>query len=132
MRFSASGMMMPLRPSAMRRRDEEIGMVADIALPCHGERQQHGLRGEGVQHREDAVLVEQREARDQHHARQEVGDIIGTIHRSTSLDRNARRMARKAKMKALPRNSLTRNTRILAMLTSQTPRAMAASVSLAR
>src|SRR4029077_19823627 len=93
--------------------------------------QRNRLRGEGVEHGGDTFLVEQREARHQHDASQQMGDLVGLAHASTPRVRNASRMAMKPNTKAMPTKSGRRKTRILAMLTSHTPSRMAPASSLA-
>ena len=121
-----------LEAQRQRRSDEEMRTLLRPGLPAYRHRQQDRLRREYVENGEDAVLIEKRETCNQHQAGKKMRDIVGVIHLSTSRVRKARRMARKAKTKAPPRNSPTRNTRILAMLTSQTPSSMAPIVSFTR
>ena len=131
MRCSATGMTMPFRRERDQRGDEQVRPVVRPGRPGDGQRQRDRLRGEGVEHGGDALLVEQREARHQHDAGQQVGDLVGVVHASTPRVRNASRMARKPKTKAMPTKSGRRKTRILAMLTSHTPSSAAPASSLA-
>src|SRR3954449_3083010 len=111
--------------------DEEIRPVLRPRRPGDSERERDRLRGEGIEHRGDALLVEEREARHQHRAGQQMGDFVGVVHSPAPPVRNASRMARKPKMKATPTKSGRRKTRILALLTSQMPSSAAPPSSFA-
>src|SRR5688572_21287715 len=106
--------------------------VLHPGFPGHRHRKQHRLERKGIEHREDAVLVEQREACRQHEPGEQMRHVIGMVHLSTSIDRKASNIAMKASTNAPPKNSLTRNTRIFAMLTSQMPSTAAARDTLAK
>ena len=58
-----------------RRRHEQMRRVLEMRLPGDSQCQRDRLQREHVQGRGDAVLVEQKEAEDQHAARQQVSDI---------------------------------------------------------
>src|SRR5215475_11399075 len=105
--------------------DKEVRADLNPSFPRDGQGQDDGLHRERFKNRENAILVNQRKADNKHQTSKEMGDIIGVCHPSTSWVRKDNRMARKAKMNAILRKSLTRNTRIFAMLTSHTPRAIA-------
>ena len=82
--------------------------------------------------REHPVLVEQHEADQDHAAGEQVGDVELEARAHIDLDTNSSSVPRKPSIRAPPRNSPTRNTRILAMVTSNTVRQAARSASLAR
>src|SRR5262249_6842457 len=98
--------------------------------PGDRQRERHRLRGKGIEHGGNPLLVEQREARHQHRAGQQVGDVVA-VHASTPRLRNASRMAMKPNTKATPTKSGRRKTRILAMLPSHRPSRAAHSTILA-
>ena len=91
---------MPLRLKRDRGGDEQMRPLLRPGLPGHRQRQNDRLCREGIEDGEDAVLVEQGEARHQHEAGEKVRDIVGVVHASTPRVRKASRMARKANTKA--------------------------------
>ena len=106
-----------------QRRHVEMVGVLHVGLPGHRKRQHHGLQSEDVEQRVKAVLVKQHEA-DQHQAaRQEMGDVEREALHFRVLETNSSNAPRKPSIKAAPTKSGTRNTRILAMLVSNTPSA---------
>src|SRR5680860_972033 len=91
----------------------------DQRLPGDGERQHEGVQGEHVKQAIHAVLVKQHET-DQHHAPgQHMCDIKSEILHHRLRVTNMSRVASRASMRAAPRNSGTRKTRILAIAVSK-------------
>ena len=92
-----------------------------------------GLQREDVQQGEHPVLVEQHEADHDHATGEKVGDVEGEAgDHHTPRDTNKSRVARKPSISAAPRKSPTRNTRILAIVTSNAANATASRASLTR
>ena len=125
-------MTIALKTRAMPGGDEQVRRPLDPRLPrdAHGEQQR--MDREGVDQGEHPVLVEQHEADQNHAAGEQVGDVELEAGAHIDLDTNSKSVPRKPSIKAPPRNSPTRNTRILAMVTSNTTRQVARSASLAR
>src|SRR5258708_13672039 len=103
--------------------DEEMRGILHVGLPGGGQRQRQRLQGEGVDDAGEAALVDQHEAAQQHERPHEVRHVIGEVawrrHQNTS-ETKRKMTASSARMRAAPRNSPTRKTRILAMLVSNT------------
>src|SRR5258706_14957859 len=104
-------------------------------LPRRGDRQHEGLGGEHVDHAEQRALVQQGEAQHQDAAGQQMGEIVveaGREHRYPPRPRYSSTTASSASSSAPPRNSPTRNTRILATMVSDTASKLPPTSSLAR
>ena len=76
-RCSAVGMMKPLTTSAIAAVTSRCGRILDQRLPGDRQRQRDRLQREHVEHRGDAVLVQQHEAQHQHAAGEEMRDVEG-------------------------------------------------------
>src|SRR5256885_2650957 len=99
-------------------------------LPGDRARERKGVERERVEEGEHAVLVQQQEAQENHGARQQMGDIaVERTHRET-FETNSRIVPSSPSMSAMPRNSGTRNTRILAMAVSNSTSRNASRASL--
>ena len=110
---------------------EMIG-VLNISLPGDRQRKHDGLRGEDVEQRIEAGLIEQHEA-DQHQAAgQQMREVESEASHFSVLDTNSSSAPRKPSIRAAPTKSGTRKTRILAMLVSNAPSATPATASFAR
>ena len=73
------------------------------------------MQGEDVEQREHAVLVEQHEAHQHHAAGEHVGDVEWRLVHQKLRDTNSSSVPSKPSIRAAPRNSGTRKTRILAI-----------------
>ena len=104
-------------------REVEVGSVLEPGLEGDGERKDHGLHGEDVQHAGDPVLVEEQEARDHHRTGQEMGEVEGQARHQSTRETKRRSVPRKLRTRAPPKNSGTRKTRILAIAFSKPARA---------
>ena len=110
-------------------RDEQMRRALQIGLPGDRARERKGVEREHVEEREHAVLIQQQEAQENHGARQQMGDIaVERTHRET-FETNSRIVPSSPSMSAMPRNSGTRNTRILAMAVSNSTRRNASAAS---
>ena len=99
-----------------RRGDVEMRRVLDIGLPGHRERQHQGMQREHVEQRVEPVLVELQEAHQHQRAGQQMGDVEDQARASRgSVKRTAAGSPSRPSISAAPRNSGTRNTRILAI-----------------
>src|SRR3974390_2948536 len=115
-----------LEPKGECSGNKEVRPLLYPGFPCDSQRKDGGLNGEGVQHGKHAILIDEREADHEHQPGKKMRYGIGLgNHPSSSWVRNDSKIARDAKINATPKNSLTRKTRILAILTSHIPRAMA-------
>ena len=112
--------------------DEKVRRVLDVGLPGDREGEQKSVQREDVQKRVEAALIEHGEADEHEAAGQEVRDVEGEIvdHRLCTTKRS--RLASSPSMKAAPRNSGTRKTRILAIAVSNRLRRTAPTASFAR
>ena len=98
-----------------RRRYVKVRRILDVRLPGDGGREHHRVQGKDVEQREHAVLVEQHEAHQHHAAGEQMGDIERRSVHQKLRDTNRSSMPRKPSIRAMPRKSGTRNTRILAI-----------------
>ena len=99
---------------------------------CQADRQgQHdGVQGKHVEHAEHAILVEQHEA-DQHEpAGEQMGNVEGETLHQKLRDTNSSRVPSRPSIRATPRNSGTRKTRILAIEVSKKTRRKPPTASL--
>src|SRR5882724_3644140 len=97
-----------------QRRDEQMRRALQIGLPGDRARQRTGMQREHVEQGEHPVLIQQQEAQEDHGAREQMSNIV----------------ASSPSMSAMPRNSGTRKTRILAMAVSNTTSRNASAASL--
>src|SRR5271166_3005080 len=113
-----------LGDQGQHRGDIEVRRVLHPALPGGGGGQDDALRGVGVDQRRNSPLVEQHERRDERGAAQQVRDVGGehavaeVLHQANPWLTNRNTTASSASSTAMPRNSGTRNTRILASVDS--------------
>ena len=121
-RCSAIGMMMALKMSAMRGGDVKMRRILRGGLPADRRRQHQRVQREDVEQRVKPVLVEQHEAHQHQRAGEQMGDVEGeVVHVAYRLpETNNNRVASRPSISAAPRNSGTRNTRILAIAVSNT------------
>src|SRR5690606_12764325 len=114
-----------------RRGDVEVRRVLDERLPGDRERQDERVQGVDVEQAEHAVLVEQHEADQDQAAGEQVRDVeVERVHQRLR-DTNSRSVASRPSIRAAPRNSGTRNTRILAIEVSNTASRKPPTASLA-
>src|ERR1035441_7809427 len=105
-----------------QRSDEQMRRALHVGLPADGARQHASV---------NRKEIEQQEAHEDHGAREEMSNIaIERAHRCT-LETNNRIVPSRPSMSATPRNSGTRNTRILATAVSNRTRRNANTASLA-
>ena len=110
--------------------NEEMWRVLQIGLPADAERQDARVDRKEIKQCEHAILIQQHEAHEDQGARQEMGDIaIERSHRDTR-ETNSMIVPRSPSMSATPRNSGTRNTRILAVAVSNMTSRNASAASL--
>src|SRR6267378_1452679 len=110
-------------------RDEQVRGALQIGLPGDRARERTGMQREHVEERKHPVLIQQQEAQEHHGAGQQMGDIaVQRAHRET-FETNSRIVPRSPSMSAMPRNSGTRNTRILAMAVSNSTKRNASAAS---
>ena len=122
MRCRATGMSTPLKRERDEGGDEQVRRVLQIRLPGNRERQHAGLQGEHVEQREHAVLIEQQEAHQHHGAREQMRDVgIEGSSSTAASTTNSRIAPSRPSIRATPRNSGTRNTRIFAIAVSEAP-----------
>src|SRR6185437_5515160 len=89
------------------------------------------MEGIDIEQRREPNLVEQHETDEDERAGKQIGDIeIEAVHQKL-LDTKRRSTASKPSIKAAPRNSGTRKTRILAMAVSNIARRIPPAASLA-
>src|SRR5690606_16848946 len=99
--------------------NEQMRGILNMGLPRDGERQHDRVQRKNIEQAEHAVLVEQQEA-DQHQAAsQKVGDIECERLHQKLRETNSSKVPRNPSISAVPRNSGTRNTRILAIEVSK-------------
>src|SRR5215471_19597380 len=115
-----------------RRGYVKVRCVLDEGLPSDRERQHQGMEREHVEQRVEAVLIELEEAHQHQRARQQVSDVEGQAAHHRLRETNRRSVASRPSISAAPRNSGTRNTRILAIDVSNSASSVPATVSLAR
>ncbi len=84
--------------------DEEMRGVLQLGLPGDREAQHDRLRGEHVQRRGDAILIEQQKAQDHHAGGEQMGDV-GEQRHQNPRDTNWRNTASAAAAKAPPKNT---------------------------
>src|SRR5205085_11247588 len=113
-----------------RRGDVEVRRLLDVRLPRDRERDDQRMQGEDVDEPRHAVLVEEHEAHQHEAAGEEVGNVEGDLVHQATRDTTSRSAARKPSIKAAPRKSETRNTRIFAMAVSNTASRKPAAASL--
>src|ERR1035441_8915211 len=114
-----------------QRSDKQMRRALHVGLPADGARQHASVNRKEIEQREHPVLIEQQEAHEDHGAREEMSNIaIERAHRCT-LETNNRIVPSRPSMSATPRNSGTRNTRILATAVSNRTRRNANTASLA-
>jgi len=100
--------------------DIEMRRLLNVGLPRHGERDDERMQREDIDEGKDAVLVQQHEADEHEAAGEEVGDVQFQMAHYTLRETNRSNAASKPSIRATPRKSETRNTRILAVTVSKT------------
>src|SRR5437763_4415725 len=94
--------------------------VLDVRLPRHRHRDDQRVQGEDVEQAEHAVLVEQHEAHQHQTAGEHVRNVEGEGIHQPPRETKRSSAASSPSISAAPRNSETRNTRILAITVSNT------------
>ena len=90
------------------------------------------MHGIDVEQRVEPVLIEQHEAHQHQTAGEQMGDVEVEGAHQKPFDTNRRRVPSKPSISAAPRNSGTRNTRILAIEVSKTASSAPPTASLTR
>ena len=105
--------------------------VLDMGLPGQGERQHEGVQRQHVEQRIQPILVQHHEA-DQHQASgQHMRDVEVQAEHHMPRETNSSSTPSKPSISAAPRKFGTRNTRILAIDSSNTPSNTPATASFA-
>src|SRR5437879_9297214 len=89
--------------------------ILDVSLPGHRGGEHHRMQRENVEQCKHAVLVEQHETHQHHAAGQHMGDIEGKGIHQKLRDTKSRSMPSNPSIRAMPRKSGTRKTRIFAI-----------------
>ena len=111
-----------LEAPARSRGDVEMRRILDESLPGDRGRQHAGVQRVDVEQREQSVLIEFKEADQDQGAGEQMGDVeIKPAHQKLP-ETNSSSVARRPSIRATPRNSGTRNTRILAIEVSNRTR----------
>ena len=110
--------------------DVEMRRILHIRLPGDRERQHDRLKREHIEKRVQPRLVEQHEADEHERPGEQMGDVEGEAGHLSVRETNSSSAPRKPSMSAAPTKSGTRNTRILAMLVSNSASARPAMASL--
>ena len=95
--------------------DVEMRRVLNISLPGDRKREHERMQRENMEERREAVLIELHEAHEHEGAREKMRDIEIEAAHQRLRDTNRRRVASRPSIKAPPRNSGTRKTRIFAI-----------------
>src|SRR5260370_28605102 len=109
----------------------EVRRILDIGLPRHRERQHQRMQREHVEQRIEPVLIELEKAHQHQRTCEQVSDVERQAAHHRLRETNSRSVASRPSISAAPRNSGTRNTRILAIDVSNSASSAAATVSLA-
>ena len=121
-----------LNSSAIAAVTIKVRRTLNVRLPANGEAETHRMQGENVEETIEAILIKEDQT-DQHQAAgQQMRDIEGEAVHQTLRVTNSNNVPSSPSINATPRNSGTRNTRILATVVSKTARRTPASVSLTR
>ena len=115
-----------------RRGDVEVRRILDIGLPGDRQRQHQRMQREDVEQRVEPVLVELHEAHQHQRAGQHMRDVEGEAAHQRLRETNSRSVASRPSISAAPRNSGTRNTRILAIEVSNSASRKPPTASLPR
>src|SRR5207244_2048845 len=101
------------------QRDErsniEVRGVLYVGLPRDRQRQHEGMQCEDIEQCVEPVLIELHEANQHQRAGQHMGDVEADVAHHRLRETNSRRVASRPSIRAAPRNSGTRKTRILAI-----------------
>src|SRR5260370_16365241 len=99
----------------------EVRRILDIGLPRHRERQHQRMQREHVEQRIEPVLIELEKAHQHQRTCEQVSDVERQAAHHRLRETNSRSVASKPTIRAPPRNSGTRNTRIFAIEVSNVP-----------
>src|SRR6266568_1066871 len=102
----------------------------DGRLPRHRYRNHKGMQGKDVDQAEHAVLVKQHEAHQHEAAGEQVREIQCEAIHHTPRETKRSNAASRPSMRAAPRKSDTRKTRILAVTVSKTANRKPPAISL--
>ena len=102
--------------------DVKMRRVLRGGLPGDRRRQHQRMQREDIEQRVEPVLIDQHEADQHQRAGEQMGDVEGqAVHGGYRLpETNSNNVASRPSISAAPRNSGTRNTRILAIAVSNT------------
>ena len=110
--------------------DVKMWRMLDEGLPGHRQCQYGRMERVDIEQRVEAILVQHQEAHQHQRTGEEMRDVeFKSVHQKL-LDTNRSSVASNASIKAAPRNSGTRKTRILAMDVSKTASRSPPTVSL--
>ena len=108
-------MIIALKTEGDRSGHVKMRRILDVGLPGHRERQHEGMQRVCVEQRIEPILIELEEAHQHQRTRKQVGDVETQPAHHRPRDTNRKSVASSPSISAAPRNSGTRNTRILAI-----------------
>src|SRR5215831_8948078 len=115
-----------------RRGHVKVRRILDIGLPCYRKRQYQRMQRKHVEQCIEPVLIEFEKAHQHQRACKQVSDVERQAAHHRLRETNRRSVASRPNISAAPRNSGTRNTRILAIDVSNSASSVPATVSLTR